>query len=1013
MELNDLLALPYSKENIKKLDLFLAKTEKDSPEYLKAYTHKLIISPKINESLKDIYAYVPNFNKMEDEEVVLVCDTIMKLVLKAKRLDEYEKYLEIKATRISAKDSKELSFDRFLYYEAETNYNQAVIELKNYLAYDLDDADKEKGLTALNNLAFNLNNTELFLESAKSLEELYAKNLESEKLSELKLKELIIYFRQEDFEKVKDSATTYLKSDSLTKPEKLSAANLLLKVLLKENDYRKASILVSDYEDLLKDNLSKEALDFASSAKELYEDINNVVSVKYYDELIAKIKDHLNKPKKQKKEIYIIPEIIDDKPQKEEKVVIKAREKKELFNTYVISKNNEILTEILRVFNKEEDRLRDVLRDLGYLLEKYYEITKFNLVYIADKYYLHTYKNNKVYDRKYNELPESFIKEALSQKEPLFLDKELASTNIDIFTNAYFTSNFVASFPLKKGNEVIGVVEFCADSDFLAKDNNYEIFKLILEVLSLKVNVTREINLIKEKYTLTDYVKNNFYFGIKVKRKEDIFLNGNAALTLGFLEERKIKESDFLAHISSKDLIRYKDFIKSLYEAPKNNSVINFMYQKDGITKYLEEIYYVYQIEDDYILISILVDKTSIVLENNHTMSLAYTDNNTGLFNINKLYVDIEDNKNKRFSLAVFSSSDIKEYITLYGYGFYLEFKKMLANNMRVFFYNNYNITPYIIDDDVFSLLVLEFKDKRKEETLLKNFLSYLENSFLDLKYTVRPAFKMGVYTHIKEDKKAANELIDYAYNAYLVSDGVSYYNFKEYKAYFKEKEKYMLIRENILNSQIKVSYTQLVDVLAQEVYGYVVRLTMPNLNIYEDEIEDILERHHKLELFHKYKLTTLFTELREMYNEIKGYVEVMVTFNNKIIDDKFSESVLTQLNFFKLPPEVLSLVVDSYTTRLDLLKDKGVKIITKDIYDVLNKKVSNLYLDLSRLDKERLKDISLALNNLDATIYLGNVADKGSLSYIKEANISYIYGPVYSKTYDIKELIMRIKENN
>ena len=70
MTIDDLLNLEYSKDAIKKLDQFLAKTSKTDNNYLKVLCHKLEISPKVNDSLKEAYSYVISFNTMNDEEVI-------------------------------------------------------------------------------------------------------------------------------------------------------------------------------------------------------------------------------------------------------------------------------------------------------------------------------------------------------------------------------------------------------------------------------------------------------------------------------------------------------------------------------------------------------------------------------------------------------------------------------------------------------------------------------------------------------------------------------------------------------------------------------------------------------------------------------------------------------------------------------------------------------------------------------------------------------------------------------
>ena len=194
MELEELLNLDYSKENIKKIDKALAKLTKNSQDYLKLLSHKLLISPKINDSLRQIYSYVIDFDTLNDEEIVLICNTIMALTLKVKRLDEYEKYLQIKSNHLKASALNELHYDKYLYYKACQNNNEAVIELKNYLDYDLDLKSKTNALTELLNLAYDLKNTDLFLDVRTKLISIYEKNLDTVGLNNLNLKTIKFYY---------------------------------------------------------------------------------------------------------------------------------------------------------------------------------------------------------------------------------------------------------------------------------------------------------------------------------------------------------------------------------------------------------------------------------------------------------------------------------------------------------------------------------------------------------------------------------------------------------------------------------------------------------------------------------------------------------------------------------------------------------------------------------------------------------------------------------------------------
>ncbi len=1009
MEIKEILELDYSKENLKIIDKYLAKEDKESLDYLKAKCKKIILlsDSKLNESLKEIYNYVIDFNILSDEKVVLICNTIMKLTLKAKRYDEYLKYLKIKKGRLPFNETYICNYDLFLYYQGVKNYPEAITYLYNYLDNDLNISERLKALNDLLNLTFSIKNYDLFFKTLKQIKEINENNNITNELN-LDILEIIMLYEKGHYEDVINKSNIILNTSNINNEDKINISNYLIKSLIEINNLRKASIIESDYRELLSNDYLKLSLEFSKTALDLYNRLEHNLSIKYYENKINDFNKEIKKSEnKIKKEIYVIPELIDENKieEKEIKEVKKEKIKEEIFAEQIIASNNKFIRNIVDIINKEI-RLRDILIKIGDLFKEKYQIIKFNLIYKADKYYLHTYKNSKVYDRSYINLADSFIKYCFNEGEIFFLDEDLIKDNKDIFTNEVLDAKYVVSMPFKDLDKTIGIIEVLSENDFLKKDNNYDEFKTIVKILNIKIRECINDKLNYYQNEVKNYVLNNANFGFKIINQNKLILDNFSSSLLKLDKECNIDE--FYTNIDSKIKKEYEDLIIKLLESKENNKEIYYLY-KD---KYIKEIFYPTYIDSDLIIISIISDETKLYDKEQTYKKEAYIDN-SGFNNLNKLNLDLENLKEKRYSLAIFSNSDLINYKDVYGLKFYLDFLTSLYKNTKLYFNNYYNISYYMIDMFHFALVLIDFKDKRKEETLLKNYLNYLTNSFTDLKYSIHPIFNMGVYLHSKDENKEINLIYDYAYNAYLDSvkkDELSYYSYKNYKDRFKEKERAILLKENILNNQIKVRYTQLVDLLKEEVYGYVVNLSLPNLNIYEDEIAKILIKENNYNLYQKYKLTTLSLELKKFYNEVGAYIEVLVSFTRDVINDYFSEFVLTQLNFFKIPPNVLSIIVDKIADNMKPLQDKGIKIITKDLYDIINKKTKYILLDLSKLDSANLNLINEVLNKLDTTIYLANVDTKDVLKSIKDANISYVYGNCYSKTFSIDDLILKMK---
>lgn len=1013
MTINDILKLDYSKENIKQIDKFLNHTDKLTFTYLEAICHKykLLSEIKLNNSLREIYQYVSNFNTMTDEEVVLICDTIMYLTLKANRLDEYEKYMLIKADRIKIRDNYSIYYDKYKYYLALKNYSEAIIQIKNYLANDLNTEKRYNALFELLELSFNLKNTDLFFETYDEISLLNSYDDYNEQAINYFVIEINNYLNNYDL--AYELGKKYLANKNIDDIYKLKVSTIILNILIIKKEYRQAAIFESDYTNLCIKENENAALDYAKTALKLYQSTNHKISITYYEDKIKEINEYLNKERKKKKEIYIIPEVIEEKEDDRPTIVaIKPKEKKEIVKEYLISENNTIINNLINIISKNQ-RLRDVLREIGIVLDRF-NIIKFNLVYkVNSSYFLHTYKNQKLYDRTYLELPESFIKYAYLKGESLFLDEELLKNERDIFTNDLYNNKFVASFPLENNLTKFGSIEFIADSDFLTIDNNYELFLNIVKLISLRISLEIDYKNKKEELALEHYVWQNFYFSTKKIINDLVYLDGNATRLLNL--DSEVSLTTFMSYIDSNYFNSYKEILNEVKSSFKNNLKISYYYNKDNIKKYLTEIFYIYKIDEDIIIFSIISDDTNFIKEKEEITNKSFINETSGFNNLNKLIYDMNHNKEKRYSLAVFGINDLNKYLDLYGMLFYNSFIKSLYNNTKIFFKDYYNVNYYQIHDEYFVLMIFNIKDKRKVETLLNKFVKYLNGAFIDLKYSVHPLFSVGIYNHIKEDNKDNMEMINFAYNAYLDSldsNQICYYSYKNYKNRFKEKEKLMLLQEQILNNQIKIAYVELIDILNSCIFGYVIKLTLPNLNIYEDEILELLYKHNKLNLYQKYKLRALCQDLKRLYDEVGAYIEVFVEFDSRAIDENFSDFVLTQLNFFKLPANVLTLIVPSYSPNLDLLIKNNIKIITRDLFDILNHKLNNIYLDLNKLNINYLKEINEVINSLNANIYLGNVDNKNELIDIKEANISYIYGKVYSKAFNINELVDELKED-
>ena len=101
MILQEILQLDKVQSSIKKIDLYIVSTVKQSDEYIIALSYKAIILHTIgksNEALKILFTIVPTFKELTTNSIIYVCDAIIDICIDVKRYDQVEKYIQIKNT---------------------------------------------------------------------------------------------------------------------------------------------------------------------------------------------------------------------------------------------------------------------------------------------------------------------------------------------------------------------------------------------------------------------------------------------------------------------------------------------------------------------------------------------------------------------------------------------------------------------------------------------------------------------------------------------------------------------------------------------------------------------------------------------------------------------------------------------------------------------------------------------------------------------------------------------------
>ena len=321
MSLEQVLQLDKIASSVKKIDLFVSQKTKFSNDYMKAITYKGIILHelgKTNEALKLLYEYVPDINKMDNEGVIALCSAIIDITIAVEAYDQAAKYIKIKQGYLPVSRTSEYIKDATRLYLARKDYENAKHALNQYLD---DDISKEEEIYALEKLAsiyFNERDYDKFLSIIPKLLAYYASVLDLTNQEEIAKNKIEIAFVKNNYIKVIQEGENFFNEFDASVDKKLIIASYMIRSYISVDNYKKASIVESNFEEYITDEFPNESLEFAKAALDLYIHTNTASSVISYRRKIEEL-EHILEPtdvvvkkvskRGRKKEEIVIPEL--------------------------------------------------------------------------------------------------------------------------------------------------------------------------------------------------------------------------------------------------------------------------------------------------------------------------------------------------------------------------------------------------------------------------------------------------------------------------------------------------------------------------------------------------------------------------------------------------------------------------------------------------------------------------------------------------------------------------------
>ncbi len=1048
LSLAELVKLPKTNQSIKKIDLFMGSCVKGSNEYIKALCYKASVLHKIgktNDALKLIYSYVPEFNKLDNNSVIDICNAIMDICIEVERYDQVAKYMSIKKNYLSISNLHLFLKDQIRLFLELKEYTKAKNALEKYLGDDLSKSEEIFALENLLDIYFNNQEYDKYLEKVNILEDYYKDNLSLDKLAIVNYNKIYIDFAKKNYIKVISELKYFLEENTDDPKYELMAANMLMKAYIACSDFKKASITESNYEELISDEYVNESIDFCYTALDLYTRMNSIISINDYHAKIRNLEGHKEPVKKKKKEStekndysdIVIPviEIKEDDIQisdiaknrilnpnegnevyNNQEVILKEKVKKEI----EVSKEFKNLEAVLDYINDSSLnlRLRDLFRAIGIELNKLFDIDEMYLLYNKGSLKGLHYKVERAYDKK---LEASDIENTINYKSYLFdaeifFDNNDREYNTNIVTLKPYEDNMYGyAIPLHNDVGILGSLAFFSKSDFIMGEFAYESIKLITKLFNTRLI----FELLQEDVVFNNqksfFIIDNMSQGIKEEANGYIHLNEKAQNILGALEN--ITFDDFINNMDSEYQAEYKRINNEINELLTPNISFEYKYRKnDDEYVFIKEIFYPLVIDGNLFIFSLLEDITENINEKEELREIAYRNPISKINTEVKLMIDLANVGDIPYALSIFEINDFKLYSDLYGFNFSNQLIYALGIELKKNIEKEFRLSLYHLGSDRYAILLKNINDKRIVDSKLRVILANTSKGLNTLNSRLNIIFNCGVYKVSKGEDINPDTLMTYvieglndAYECDINSTRICHYNSQLSKERFYENNLVTTISEAIDKNKMGINYQQVVDIKNMNVMSYYVKLTLDNYEVEYDKVERVAKRKNLIKQIDRYLVNSVFVELKMLYDKFKGFFNVIIPLHKEYADEISVKNIKTFINHYKINPMYITLLfndLDGIENVVLKYKELGIKIASKMVVDVFKGIPNILMYDYHNKIEKSESDILSLCKKYNVTVIFDNINTKEDIEYAKSNSLDYVYGQYYKKIKRIKNII-------
>lgn len=1031
MYLNEVLQLDMVSGSIKKIDLFLAGCNKKSLEYYKAFSYRNRILHKIgktNEALKALYGLVPDFSKLEDEAVLAVCDAIIEITISIRRFDQARKYIDIKKEHLKVSNAILNTIDEIHFSMAKREFSTAITELKKYLNDEITADEQCWAYEELAQIYYEIHDIKEYLEIASKLEKIYQDSLNTKKLISILYTKLDIAFQEGNYVKVICDGNRFMNEYDLENEMALQTATLLIWSYLKSNDFKKASIIESNFEEKLRVCSVPVALEFCKASLELYTKTNSIVSIKHYQDLVQEFSQEKRRARtKPKSAAPILIPVVEKKELPEEQEIEEEDETSYIstrpisVHTLAISNQYTKLEKLFTTINNldETTKFREIFRMAMIELARFIPFEEAYLVYFDGVYCGLHYKKERAYDKRldYEALEDTINFLAITKEQEVYLDQEARAGLKNIVTKEVFEEiPYGIAFPLLKEEVSYASLAFWAEHSFLDQDLVYETLKLIVQMLNKSLIAELHQNQLKAANRRMFFIYDNMSSGTKELMEGQIHLSQQAKEILGGLED--MESQDFLAHIHAQDAPIYEAVLEELYRFLPSNKVVEYRYKKGAAYVHIKETFFPCYENGIVLIYSLIEDITSRVKATKDLVQLAYTNPTTKLETEVKLLVDLKESISKRkLSLAVLDIHDFKLYEELYGVNFANQLIFAVASELKKSFEESFVTKVYHLEFDRYAILFLDTNDKRTVDHLLFQCLDKISKNLNLINSRVKLYFNCGVYRVSKSTTviDPAKTLL-FAYDALTdskeeksLAHHIHHYDGEAAKRRFNENQLVTHISEAIDHGRLGISYKQVVDITKGEIFAYYATLSLDNFEVDPAYMQRVIERRKLQELLDKYMISTASKELRMLRDHLKTSIYVIVELSATTLKEKLAAFVEGQNNFYKTTRNLIFLVENAQAEEVKRLKEMGYFIAGKNPMELYHKSLDYFIYDIKENGFEILPEIKTLCEAKEIGLILSNVTEKEEIEQAQNMGLKYLYGGYYKKSIRMKKVIEKL----